>query len=177
MSSNLWRLLTIPCILLALLLVGSPEFPALDRALANAFSGAPTPAGETPAVTGRVAPGSVAPRPLAPSHPHPLTLAPSHRRTFEVPLYVSFAALQALDFHSTRRALASGAGREGNPAMAGLVHRPAAFAAVKAATAAGVIYLAERLRTRSRLASIVVMSAVNSMYAVVVAHNYRVAGR
>jgi hypothetical protein len=32
MWSSFWRLVTLPCILLALLLIGSPEFPALARA-------------------------------------------------------------------------------------------------------------------------------------------------
>jgi hypothetical protein len=61
--------------------------------------------------------------------------------------------------------------------MAGLVGQPAAFVAVKAATAAGVIYATERLRARSRTAALIVAGALNSLYAVVVARNYRIAAR
>ena len=170
MVSNTWRLLTLPCILLALLLVGSPEFPALDRAVAGVF-----------------APGTIAPS-AAPTEQVLREAAPPPRQERVVerapraasgpgailPLYASFAALQALDYHSTRSALRHDA-RESNPVMAGLVNRPAAFLAVKAATAAGVIYLTERLRSRSRVAAYVLMGAVNSLYAAVVVHNYRVA--
>lgn len=93
-----------------------------------------------------------------------------------VPLYTSFAVLQALDVHSTRVAVARGA-VERNPLAAGLVNRPAAFIAVKAGAVAGTVYLAERVRPHSRVGAILVMGALNSLYATVVAHNYRVAAR
>jgi hypothetical protein len=89
-----------------------------------------------------------------------------------VPLYVSFATLQALDVHSTSRALDAGAG-EANPLMRGVAHRPAALLAVKAGGAASAIWLAHKLSKRSRTGAIVLMAAVNSAYAMVVAHNYR----
>jgi hypothetical protein len=92
-----------------------------------------------------------------------------------VPLYVSFAALQALDVHSTTRAIGAGA-VEANPLMRGVANQPAALIAVKAGGAASTIWLAHKLSRRSRTGAIVLMAAVNSAYAMVVAHNYR-AGR
>jgi hypothetical protein len=37
MTANLWRLLTLPGVVLALLLIGSPAFPALERVLSTVF--------------------------------------------------------------------------------------------------------------------------------------------
>jgi Domain of unknown function (DUF5658) len=79
-----------------------------------------------------------------------------------------------MDVHSTRRALAGGH-TEGNPFMSGIASNTTAFVAVKAATAASVILLSEKLRKRNRVAAIGLMVAVNAATAAVVAHNYRVA--
>jgi hypothetical protein len=100
----------------------------------------------------------------------PGTVAPATRSL--VPLYVSFAALQALDVHSTTRAL-NGGGAEANPLMRGVAHQPAALIAMKAGGAASTIWLTQKLAKRSRTGAFVVMAAVNSAYAMVVAHNYR----
>jgi hypothetical protein len=89
-----------------------------------------------------------------------------------VPLYVSFAALQALDVHSTTRALGAGA-VEANPLMSGVARQPASLIAVKAGGAASTIWLAHRLSKRSRTGAVVLMAAVNSAYAMIVTHNYR----
>jgi hypothetical protein len=89
-------------------------------------------------------------------------------------LYVSFAALQAFDAHSTLKALRGGA-HEANPFMSGVASQPAAFVAMKAGTAAATIFLAEKLSKKNPVASILLMTAVNSAYATVVAHNYRLA--
>jgi hypothetical protein len=89
-----------------------------------------------------------------------------------VPLYVGFASLQMLDAHSTVRALRAG-GVEQNPLLRGLADKPAALVALKAGVAASTIALADKMRTRSRVGAIVLMAALNSAYAVVVAHNYR----
>jgi hypothetical protein len=93
-----------------------------------------------------------------------------------VPLYVSFAALQALDVQSTSAALDRG-GREANPVMAGVVGSPVAFVALKAATGAAVIYASERMRRRSRIGALVTMAALNGLYATIVMRNYGVAAR
>jgi uncharacterized protein DUF5658 len=63
------------------------------------------------------------------------------------PLYVSFAALQLLDIHSTLRAPDFGA-REANPLVTGLLASPAAFVATKAVVTTSLIYMSERLRRR-----------------------------
>ena len=93
-----------------------------------------------------------------------------------MPLYVSFATLDALDVASTSRVLDSG-GRESNPIVAGAWGSPAALAALKAATAAGLIFAAERLRRDHPRAALVLMIAANSGMAAIVAHNYAVAQR
>ena len=104
---------------------------------------------------------------------------PSRSRTTDaaplrVSLYVSFAALQALDAHSTLKALSGGA-HEANPLMQNVAGNPGALLAVKAGTTAATIFFAEHLAKKSPIASLAVMVAMNSAYATIVAHNYRVA--
>src|SRR5262249_7056048 len=91
-----------------------------------------------------------------------------------VPLYVSFAALQGLDVHSTLRAVEVGR-RETNPIVAGMVGSPAAFVAAKAGITAGICFASERLWKRNKTAAVLTMIALNSAYGAVVAHNYAVA--
>ncbi len=90
-------------------------------------------------------------------------------------LYASFGALQALDAASTYRALDRGAS-EANPVLKGIASNPGAMVAVKAASFASTVYLAERLWKKNRTAAVVAMTCVNAAYAVIVSHNYR-AGR
>src|SRR5262245_2150133 len=61
-----------------------------------------------------------------------------------MPLYLTYATLQVLDVHSTIRALDRGA-VEANPLMKNLTESPASLVAVKAASAAGVLYTTEKL--------------------------------
>jgi hypothetical protein len=89
-----------------------------------------------------------------------------------IPMYVTFASLQMLDAHSTLRAVNAGA-VEQNPLMRGLADRPVALVALKAGVAASTIVLADKMRGRSRVGAVVMMAALNSAYAMVVAHNYR----
>jgi hypothetical protein len=91
-------------------------------------------------------------------------------------LYVGFAALQALDAHSTITAVRAGH-REANPLIRPFAHRPGVLIAAKAATAAGTIALSERLWRKHRAAAVLLMVAANAGYAAVVAHNYRQARR
>ena len=91
-------------------------------------------------------------------------------------LIVSFGALQALDAHSTMKALKGGA-RETNPAMGAIASNRTALLAVKAGTAAATAYFAERLSRKNPKRAIVLMAVLNSAYVAIVAHNYRVAGR
>lgn len=110
----------------------------------------------------------------APETMSPAASAKGTPRGVLMPLYVSFAALQALDAHSTLRAIDAGAS-ERNPFLTGIVNRPAAFVALKGGVAASTIFVADKLRHRSRTAAIITMVALNSVYATVVAHNYRAA--
>ena len=98
--------------------------------------------------------------------------APSSTRGVLVPLYVSFASLQMLDAHSTFRAMRAG-GVEQNPLLRGLADKPAALVAIKAGVAFSTIAVVDKMRGRSRVGAIALMAALNSAYAVVVAHNYR----
>ncbi len=105
--------------------------------------------------------------PLNPSNPS------NHSPLFTT-LYLSFATLQALDVHSTTRAISSGAGRESNPALGGIASRPVTFIAVKAATTGATIWMTEKLRKNHRAAAVGLMVALNSFMGVVVGHNYSV---
>ena len=89
-------------------------------------------------------------------------------------MYVSFAALQVFDAISTRKALNAGA-REANPAMAAVVKSNTALLAVKAGSAAATAFFAERLAKKHPRRAAIVMTVLNTAYAAVVAHNYRVA--
>lgn len=89
-------------------------------------------------------------------------------------LLVSTAVVQALDVHSTFRALDRGA-VEANPVMAPLAGNKGAFIATKAAVAAVTVLAAQRLGKRNKVAAIATLVAVNSVYAYVIDHNYRVA--
>jgi hypothetical protein len=107
----------------------------------------------------------------------PSLVRPSPRRPHSlIPLFASYAVVQALDVHSTLTAVSRGA-VEQNPLMAPLVNRPAAFVAFKAGVTAGAIVVANRLARHNRLAAYVLMFALNSAYAFVVVHNYTVASR
>jgi hypothetical protein len=91
-----------------------------------------------------------------------------------VPLYVSFGALQIADAHSTLRAIRAGAGEQ-NPVFRSTVDRPAAFVAVKASMAASTILLTEQFRASHPTGALVLMAALNSVYATLVTHNYQAA--
>jgi len=104
----------------------------------------------------------------APAQPEPERPAPL------LSLYGSLIALQGLDIHSTRRGLASGAGRELNPAMRPVVRNGAAFIAVKASATAGVIWASEKMWKKNRKAAVIFTALVNAGMAAVVANNYRV---
>ncbi|MFI5177503.1 MAG: DUF5658 family protein [Vicinamibacterales bacterium] len=88
-------------------------------------------------------------------------------------LYASTAIMQGLDLHSTFTAFDRGA-VEANPMVAPIASHPAALIVAKSAVAATTIYAAHRLSKRNKAAAIGMLVAVNSAYAVVVAHNYRV---
>ena len=107
--------------------------------------------------------------PVIPPAPRPVVLTT---------LYGSFAGLQALDVHSTMRAVRSGTGQEANPVLQRLGGSPAAMFAVKAGATASIIMASERLRKNHHpMAAIALMIGANSAYAMVAAHNYTVPQR
>jgi hypothetical protein len=89
-------------------------------------------------------------------------------------LYMSTAALQALDVHSTLSVMKYGGG-EKNPMMRGIAGNPGALIAMKAGVAAGTIFATHKASKRNKVAAIVTSVAINSAYLFVVSHNYRVA--
>lgn len=89
-------------------------------------------------------------------------------------LYATTAVMQALDIHSTMSALSRGA-VEANPAMSGITRNKAAFVALKAGVAVSTVLAARNMSKRNKVAAVLTLVAVNSAYAYVVSHNYRVA--
>jgi Domain of unknown function (DUF5658) len=110
--------------------------------------------------------------------PAPLAAAPGamERPAALVPLYISFAALQAVDTASTLRVLRGGGG-EANPLMASVAGSPATLVGVKAAASAVAIVMCERLWKEHRGAAIATMIASNVAYSMVAAHNLRAGGQ
>ena len=101
----------------------------------------------------------------------PIEFGAVQRRPNVLPvLYVSLAALQAFDGYSTTAGLSRGA-REANQVMGGVAGNSAAFWAVKVASTAGSIWMAERMWKHNRVGAIVTMVAVNSVMASVAARN------
>ena len=183
MSASGWRLLSLPLAVIAFLLAGAPEFPALGRAIARVFQpDATITPPESAAATSTHRALSPQPKNLnerernEPDNLRKPAEGAVSRRGVLVPLYVSYAALQALDAHSTFRALGGGSS-EINPVMRGAAGNPVALVAIKASLAASTIYLVEKVRAQHRRAALVLMTALNSAYALVVAHNYRAATR
>jgi len=102
-----------------------------------------------------------------------VTLATSAARPSAlIPLYASLVALEALDAHSTWRALDNGL-QESNPVLTGVAGNKPAFVAAKIGVTAATIALTEQLRKKNRAAAIILMVSANSGMAWVVNHNYR----
>lgn len=102
------------------------------------------------------------------------TLSQTPKRPAALPvLYGTYAALQAMDVLSTRKALTAGA-REGNPFMKTGVG-PAI--AIKTATGIATMYVVEKTWKKHRVGAIVLMAALNGASAAIVAHNTRNARR
>jgi Domain of unknown function (DUF5658) len=99
---------------------------------------------------------------------------PSSTDALVFALQATTIAAQALDIHSTLKAVDHGA-IEANPMMSGLVHNQAAFIGVKAGLTAGFMYVTHKMAKRNKTAAILTAAAVNSVYLVVAHHNYKVA--
>jgi hypothetical protein len=97
------------------------------------------------------------------------------RAVFPV-LYSGFIATQALDVHSTLRAIDAGA-VEANAAMRWATESPARFIALKSATTTGIVFVVEKLRKKHPKTAMFLLVGLNSASAVIVAHNYRTASQ
>ena len=108
---------------------------------------------------------------------------PSLRTASERPdrlrsLYISLAALQVLDVHSTKLALGNNAqARETNPIMASVGASTAGMIVLKATAAVSTYYMSERLWKKNRKAAVWTMIGLNVGYSLIVANNYRVAAK
>jgi uncharacterized protein DUF5658 len=145
--------------------VASAPSPDVASAVSPVVASAPTPV------------VALAPTPVVASNPTPVASAfrrKEHRPAALLPLYASFAMLQALDYASTARALSTGAGTEANPVMRSIVGNRAAFIAVKAGAAAGIVLAGEKMWKRNRVAAVIFVAAANGAVAAIVARNYSV---
>jgi Domain of unknown function (DUF5658) len=98
----------------------------------------------------------------------------THRSTLLSSLYVSTAVMQGLDAHSTLSGLSHGAA-EANPFVSGIASNRFAFVALKASVATGTILAARSMAKHNKIAAVVTLIGINSAYAAIVSHNYRVA--
>lgn len=95
------------------------------------------------------------------------------RRPSALPaLYAAMGVLQALDVHSTFRALKAGAS-EANPAVRGAAGRTGTMLAMKALSTATAIYFTERAWKKNRKGAVVLIAAINGVTAAVVANNLK----
>ena len=108
------------------------------------------------------------------TRPEPLSRSSNRSSALLMSLYASTAALQMLDVHSTMSALDNGA-VEANPLMKGVAGNRAAFVALKAGVAVGTIVAARNMAKKNKVAAIATLVAINSAYAFIVNHNYKVA--
>ena len=185
MDGRLLRIVAVTTLLLPIVgMIGAPNPDVLSREVSRMFRETPPPATlpagwftapDVPASTPREgSPGLRLVQIDTPPAVQPAPAAAERRGALISSLYVTFIALQALDAHSTIRALDRGA-RESNPVIEPFAHNTPALIALKAGTAAGVLYMTDRVRRHNRLASIVIMAAANSAYATIVSRNYSIA--
>jgi hypothetical protein len=90
-----------------------------------------------------------------------------------LPLYASFATLQAMDAHSTLKAVRNGTAVERNPVLEPFGDNAGAVIALKAATTVGTVFLAEKMWRRHPVRAVLLMTAVNVAYGAIVSTNYR----
>jgi hypothetical protein len=88
-------------------------------------------------------------------------------------LYISLASLQAFDAYSTVHGLSGGA-QESNPLMQHIAGNTLGFIALKAATAAVPMILAERMWKHNKVGAIALMVVANGVSAAVAANNAQV---
>lgn len=89
-------------------------------------------------------------------------------------LYATTALLQALDAQSTFKALNAGAVESNSLVKPFAANRPA-FIALKAGMATAFIYAGHNLSKGHKIAAMIALGAVNSLYAAIAVNNYHVA--
>jgi hypothetical protein len=89
-------------------------------------------------------------------------------------LYATTVVVQGLDAQSTFKALAAGA-VESNSLVKPLASNRPAFIALKVGMSAAFVYAGHGLSTRHKIAAIVALGLVNSVYTAIALHNYQVA--
>jgi hypothetical protein len=136
-----------------------------ERAFADLFVAGPVSAPPVPSL----APATSAARDDSTNATR--TKAGPSRSTF-ASLYAGLITTQALDVHSTLRALDAGH-TEANPVARWATGNPATFIAFKAGATAGTMYLLERVRKKHPTRAMILLAIVDTAYAFVVAHNYR----
>jgi hypothetical protein len=148
--------------------------------LIGGVAGSPAQAQSVTAQAQKVAAAALAAQPAvaeeAPEAPRPLSLR-QERPQWLTPMHVATVTMQVLDAHSTYRAIHDAHIVEANPLMRSMAEKPATLVAVKAGVAAAIVYSTEKLARRHRVAAFVSALAVNSAYAMLVAHNYSLAAR
>ncbi len=93
-----------------------------------------------------------------------------------IAMYSIYGMLQVLDVHSTQQALGENA-VEANPILRPFASSAIGLMSIKAASSAGVMYLMERVRKKHPAAALALAIGINSLQAMVVVHNYRIARR
>ena len=156
--------------------LGLACLPALCHAQESSLAATPPLPSAAPAplhtTTNSIAPADEPADARQPAMSRSPEAAPAKSLGVLLPLYASFAGLQALDAHSTTRALQNGA-VEGNPLIRDLAGQPVKLLALKAGVTASTILLTERLRKKNRVGATALMVALDSVYSMVVVHNYR----
>jgi hypothetical protein len=114
-----------------------------------------------------------------PSFPDPVQIqasqAPGESGRVLHSLQVGFAALQIADLVTTERAIHSGNAVEGNVLMAPLVGSPVRFVAFKSGLVLGTVLLTNHIAKRSKLASVLLLATVDSVYAMAAVNNLHAA--
>ena len=88
-----------------------------------------------------------------------------------VPLYATFAALQAADAVTTLKALNRPGVRERNPFVRPLSGSVSGMVVLKAASTAVTVAAVEKLWRRNRVAAVTTMIGINAAYGVIVSRN------
>ena len=87
-------------------------------------------------------------------------------------MYVTSAAVQAMDVYSTTMALKAGA-RESNPVAAPFAGNPGSMIGLKVVSTASAIYFTEKMWKTNPVKAVLVLAAINSATAMISMHNMK----